>query len=62
MSLIKLGFIAPRKKLIANLAIGLHKSRDEIKAIFTKLNLNENARPADLTIENWCAIEKELKA
>ena len=62
MSLIKLGFIAPRKKLIANLAIGLHKSRDEIKAIFSKLNLNENARPADLTIENWCAIEKELKA
>ena len=62
MSLIKLGFIAPRKKLIANLAIGLHKSRDEIKAIFTKLDLNENARPADLTIENWCAIEKELKA
>ncbi|MBR6810952.1 ribosomal RNA small subunit methyltransferase A [Candidatus Saccharibacteria bacterium] len=62
MSLIKLGFIAPRKKLIANLAIGLHKSRDEIKAIFAKLNLNENARPADLTIENWCAIEKELKA
>lgn len=62
MSLIKLGFIAPRKKLIANLAISLHKSRDEIKAIFAKLNLNENARPADLTIENWCAIEKELKA
>ena len=62
MSLIKLGFIAPRKKLIANLAIGLHKSRDEIKTIFAKLNLNENARPADLTIENWCAIEKELKA
>lgn len=62
MSLIKLGFIAPRKKLIANLAIGLHKSRDEIKTIFAKLNLNENARPADLIIENWCAIEKELKA
>lgn len=62
MSLIKLGFIAPRKKLLANLSVGLRKSRDELKAIFAELGINENARPADLTIENWCAIEKAIKA
>lgn len=62
MSLIKLGFIAPRKKLLANLSVGLRKSRDELKAIFTELGINENARPADLTIENWHAIEKAIKA
>lgn len=50
-ALIKKGFNAPRKKLIANLA-GL-KSKDDLKQIFAKLGLDENARPADLSLQDW---------
>ena len=58
MSLIKLGFIAPRKKLLSNLTVGLQLPKEEIQSYFATLNLSENARPADLSIENWCALEK----
>lgn len=50
-TLIKRGFSAPRKKLAANLA-GL-KSKDELKNIFAKINIDENARPADLHLKDW---------
>lgn len=58
MALIKLGFIAPRKKLLSNLTVGLKLSKEEIQSYFTTLNLSENARPADLSIAEWCALEK----
>lgn len=60
MSLIKLGFIAPRKKLITNLCIGLRKSKQELLQIFADLNIPENARPADLGIADWVALEKSI--
>lgn len=50
-SLIKVGFISPRKKLIANLAT--LKSKDELKIIFSKIGLNLDARPADLGLKDW---------
>ena len=62
MSLIKLGFSAPRKKLAGNLVAGLQLPKDRILAAFTASEINENARPADLTIENWVALEKALKS
>ncbi len=49
--LIKKGFSSPRKKLTANLAGP--KSKEEIRAILAKLELNENARPADLDLKDW---------
>ena len=50
-SLIKLGFIAPRKKLAANLS---HlKSKAEILAAFNKLGISPDARPADLSLADW---------
>ncbi len=58
MSLVKLGFIAPRKKLLSNLMVGLQLPKEEIRSYFATLNLSENARPADLSIDNWCALEK----
>ena len=58
MALIKLGFIAPRKKLLSNLTVGLKLSKEEIQSYFAELNLSENARPADLSIAEWCALEK----
>ena len=50
-SLIKLGFIAPRKKLVANLS---HlKPKAEILATFNKLGISPDARPADLSLADW---------
>lgn len=60
MALIKLGFIAPRKKLVTNLMIGLKLPKEKILDIFVNNNISENARPADLSIEDWSALEKSL--
>ena len=49
--LIKRGFVAPRKKLIRNLA-GL-KSKEELVRILAELNINADARPGDLHLLDW---------
>ena len=52
--LIKLGFIAPRKKLVANLS---HlKPKSEILATFNQLGINLDARPADLSLGDWAKL------
>lgn len=58
IALIKLGFIAPRKKLISNLTVGLRLPKSELQDYFAKLQLSENVRPADLSIAEWSALEK----
>lgn len=60
MSLIKLGFIAPRKKLVSNLMVGLRMSREDVLKHFEKNGISENARPADLSIADWVSLEKTL--
>ena len=60
MALIKLGFISPRKKLISNLVTSTQIAKDELKRIFAELDINDNARPADLTISDWLALEKNI--
>ena len=60
MALIKLGFIAPRKKLVSNLTVGLKLPKEEILKKFAANHISENARPADLTISDWVALEKSL--
>lgn len=60
MALIKLGFIAPRKKLATNLSVSLQLPREEILAHFAKNSISENARPADLSIEDWCALAENI--
>jgi 16S rRNA (adenine1518-N6/adenine1519-N6)-dimethyltransferase len=60
MKLVKMGFSAPRKKLISNLVAGRRKSRDELREIFGKMGLEENVRPADLGIEEWKDLERYL--
>ncbi len=61
MSLIKLGFIAPRKKLITNLTVGLKLPKERLLQFFTENGISENARPADLSIEQWANLEKSIK-
>ena len=60
MSLIKFGFSAPRKKLAGNLVSGLQLPKERIMKAMNACQIDENARPADLTIENWVALEKAL--
>lgn len=61
MSLIKLGFIAPRKKLATNLAVSLRLPKEQILGYFAEHGIETNARPADLSINDWCALEKSIK-
>ena len=57
--LIRAGFKAPRKKLVAN--ISDIKSREELKEIFLRLGINPDVRPADLGLEDWKKLYDELK-
>ena len=60
MSLIKLGFVAPRKKLATNLAVTLHLAKERIYALLDNIGVPKNARPADLSISDWKKLEKLL--
>ena len=60
IALIKLGFIAPRKKLLTNLAVGTHIAKDKLSKIFTENGLSLNARSADLSISDWVRLEKNI--
>lgn len=56
----KLGFSSPRKKLAANLSVGLKLPREKIDRTLVALNLNPSARPADLSPENWQSLYDEI--
>ncbi len=56
--IIKMGFSSPRKKLINNLAA--KKPQKELIKILVKNNINVNARPSDLSLQDWAKIAKEL--
>lgn len=56
--LIKIGFSAPRKKLIRNLS-GL-KNKDELIDIFEDLGISLNVRPADLGLDDWYNIYNKI--
>ena len=49
--IIRMGFSAPRKKLISNLS--QLKSREELSEIFSKLKISLDSRPADLKLGDW---------
>ncbi len=56
--IISKGFSAPRKKLINNLA-GL-KSNEELEKIFSECDINIDARPSDLKLEDWYKIYQKM--
>lgn len=59
--LVKMGFIAPRKKLAGNLAAGLHVSKEEIVTILESLGIEEGARAEALAIGDWERLRAALK-
>lgn len=56
--IIGMGFSAPRKKLIHNLAS--LRSKSELVDIFIKCNINIDARPSDLKLEDWYKIYQKM--
>ncbi|MBR3143700.1 ribosomal RNA small subunit methyltransferase A [Candidatus Saccharibacteria bacterium] len=56
--LIKMGFSAPRKKLTHNLA-GM-MSKEDLKQVFSDLEISVDARPADLSLEDWYNIYNKI--
>ena len=61
MALIKFGFSAPRKKLISNLTATLQLPKEELLSYFSANRISPDARPADLSIENWVGLEKQIR-
>ena len=57
LKFIKLGFSSPRKKLVKNLPY----NREEVQNALLKLGISENARPADLSLNDWKSLAKTLK-
>ena len=60
IALVKLGFVMPRKKLATNLATTLQKPRDLILELLSQIGISKDARPADLSIDNWKKLEELL--
>ena len=56
--LIKIGFRAPRKKLLANLSS--LKSKEQLISIFQELDISPDSRPADLHLDDWERVFQKL--
>ena len=59
LDLIQIGFKAPRKKLVHNLA-GL-KTKDDLLRCFDACGISQDARPGDVKLEQWAKIYGFLK-
>lgn len=49
----KIGFSSPRKKLVANLAAGAGRSKDDWRAILDQHMIDPDCRPGDLELGDW---------
>ena len=58
IKLIKIGFLAPRKKVIKNLSGVL--PREKLEAIFEKSNIDIDARPHELHLADWQKIYDKI--
>ena len=54
-------FTNPRKKLSANLASFTNFTKADAEKLLVKLNININARPADLSLDNYAMLAKLTK-
>ena len=57
---IKAGFRQPRKLLLNNVYNGLNIEKDKIKKIFEQLGIPINARPQNLSVQNWISLAQKL--
>lgn len=54
--IVKAGFSQRRKKLRSSLSAGLHISKDEVSELLTRARIDPNARPQQLSLQDWHAI------
>jgi 16S rRNA (adenine1518-N6/adenine1519-N6)-dimethyltransferase len=58
--LIRQGFVQPRKTLVNNLVGGLHLVRDDATAVVEAAGLGPNARPQELSLEEWVRLHQAI--
>ena len=58
--MVKVGFSAPRKKLIRNLEAGLGVDREKMRKVFGKNGLDDNIRPQEMSIDDWRKLYVDL--
>ncbi|MDO5564860.1 MAG: 16S rRNA (adenine(1518)-N(6)/adenine(1519)-N(6))-dimethyltransferase RsmA [Eubacteriales bacterium] len=61
IQIIKASFAQRRKTLINSLYNELHIDKNTIKEILNKININENVRAEELTLEHFKILSKEIK-
>ena len=59
--LIKAGFSGKRKQLISNLSRNFDMIREDLLKIFSKLDIKQDARAENLSIEQWKELENYIK-
>lgn len=59
--IVKAGFSQRRKKLRSSLSAGLHISKDEASALLEQASVDPNARPQELSLEQWHQIYLQLQ-
>jgi len=57
---VKAGFRQPRKLLLNNIYNNLNIEKDKIKEIFEQLDISMNARPQNLSVQNWISLAQKL--
>jgi len=60
MQIVKAGFSQPRKQLIGNLAKKLNAPREKLIEIFKDLNISEQVRAENLSLEQWIKLSLKL--
>ena len=54
--LVKAGFAQRRKKLRSSLSAGLHIEKSEVEKLLDQAGIDPNARPQELSLEQWHAL------
>jgi 16S rRNA (adenine1518-N6/adenine1519-N6)-dimethyltransferase len=62
LKIMSVGFLHPRKFLSSNLVSGKLASKEVVAAAFEKLGLSMQARPADLSLEQWRELAKMIES
>ncbi|MEK7139674.1 MAG: 16S rRNA (adenine(1518)-N(6)/adenine(1519)-N(6))-dimethyltransferase RsmA [Patescibacteria group bacterium] len=57
---VKIGFAAPRKQLVNNLAAGFHQEKTTIIALLKQLMIDPHIRAEGLSVDEWFALAKNL--
>lgn len=60
-SVIKAGFLFPRKTILNNLSFGLKLERETIEKMLSKMNIRKDIRPENIDLKEWINLSLECK-